>query len=397
MIPHQPLSGVDPAAVTPAGSIVVEIDRSGKLVACSDAWDVLADRHDAPALRREHWLGTRLEAWLDPATWETLRATLDRLTAARPETAPEGLADAGWLRRWMPWPIFDADGSFDRLRLHPAVDADELLGRPIFRVDVDGAFDGVNRAGRALLTTAGDEGLSVTDWLALMQPPRRLVRLGGLRLDGDALLWAAPPAAWDDTWAAVLTRALRAGLHDLSNPLAGARMLAEVSRLGDDGGKSGSVVEHLDATNASLRRIRGILAADLRRQICLRAAFAQVVEMVSSELARREVEVEVEALPEDEGHHCEAMVLPFALSMVMAAVSRAAAGDRIVLTLLPCRSGSWLLEAHAVGSRTPPAFPDPAIDPALLARLAEDLGGRLTVVPGSRPQRDPEWAVAWPP
>lgn len=380
--------------------LFVEVDRESRLVAFSEGWDALAERHGLVDARAEILLGRTVDQLLDPEARSPWEVFLDAAFAARPDEPPTSLSREGLLAGITPWPIFDVGGRIVRLRLYLAVDLDALLGRPLLARDDDGV-SGWSEAGRGLLDAAREDEMAVDEWLGLLQPPRR-AEPTGLRLDDASIEVVRPIPALRGAGSAVLCRSVRAGLHDLANPLAGVRMLAEVARRRGDDGTLGEMVRHLDQVQDTLRRLRGLLHVDLRRKLDLRGAFARAGELLASELGRRDVTVEIDALPEESGFHEEAHLLPLALALLLASVGRSAEGDRIVLALVP-REDTVCLEAHVAGSRrasTPspptPGPPDPEIETEFLRVLVSTVGGRLAHAPGARADRDPDWAIEWP-
>jgi hypothetical protein len=185
-------------------------------------------------------------------------------------------------------------------------------------------------------------------------------------------------------------RLFRLAIHDLSNPLAAARLLAELQRRG------ASTAEDLEDLTGLLGRAASVLG-DLRaifrdgpcEPVDVGPALELVLALLESEKTRAGVQVLIGRLAEARLLAPRHLLLQWLLAGLLGALDASRAGDVLVLGL-EIEDGQVRLDLQA----SAPATRQPSTEELLCLReLAAELGGRWLVAPGERSSRDPAWAL----
>ena len=311
-------------------------------------------------------------------------------STASSSTAP--FDDSVW-RAWSPWPLraTTPDGAPGmQLTLDPAAQTRLSWGLadPIWRGphNGEGPLSAINAAARRLLAERPElaNPISLQSWLNGRPQARRLVKVASLDLNGDTLWRADLPHLHGSSDFRLLSKLMRALLHDLSNPLAAVRMMAEVVSRGsrhysDPSKVLPDMIRHLDLATATLRRLRSLAQiAPKVQSLDALSVFDDAAEILRSELDRREITVDLTTMaapePELEGR-ADALLL-LALGTLLLTLSRAGEGDQ--LRLEASSDGEiWRLKGYLQSSGSPrPWFADPEIGIDALERLASSFDGR---------------------
>lgn len=190
-------------------------------------------------------------------------------------------------------------------------------------------------------------------------------------------------------------RIFRLAVHDLSNPLAAARLLAELARRGASSD---------DDVNALLEQL-GIAAERLQGlRVLLREAGPENVELgavleLAAALIARETERVGARLMVDRAEDLVAMVprhllLQVVLAGLLTSLEGAADGDVLILRSRREPGERLLVELESSGRGERPCRPEERL---CLDLLAQDLGGIFEVEPGTRPAHDPDWRLVLSP
>lgn len=189
-------------------------------------------------------------------------------------------------------------------------------------------------------------------------------------------------------------RIFRLAVHDLSNPLAAARLLAELARRGASSDTDvNALLEQLGVAAERLQGLRVLLREGGPENVELGAT----LELASSLIAREAERVGVRLLI-DRAEDVVAVVprhllLQAVLAGLLTSLESGADGDVFILR---SRSGpedrKWVeLESSGRGQRS--CRPEELL---CLELLASDLGGIFEVEPGTRPAHDPDWRLVLP-
>ncbi|MEM1204116.1 MAG: histidine kinase dimerization/phospho-acceptor domain-containing protein [Acidobacteriota bacterium] len=206
---------------------------------------------------------------------------------------------------------------------------------------------------------------------------------------------SARSALADDAGFLLLGRVVRILLHDLSNPLAGARLMLEVLRrdslridpdeLGED------MRRNFHQITGILGSLRRLTQAQGPRRLDVPPLIREAADLLGSELQRRDVTLEVQlGAPSSwtalAGRQELLMVL---LGGLLTTVDRTPDGGRLLLCAGDAPPAHWRLELWVRGGELQG---DSAIPFDAVARWAEDLGGRMAAGTGDGPQ----WALDLP-
>lgn len=393
-------------------AVYCRLDGHGCFNEFSPAWYSLCEKFELRDFAPDRHLGR--PAWdLLSADWRL--ETRDRLNAwirgELPSQRPvSSHIDSHIWQAWAPWPILKSPGSSPggagadsaagngsgpvglQLTLDPTAQArlPFTLVDPIFRgaPDGDGRLGSVNAASRRLLAERPEltQSQLLQGWLGRQPQARRIVRVTGLDLDGDAIWITAPPHLHSSSGFRLLGKLMRTLLHDLSNPLSAVRMLAEVVSRGsrhysDPTKVLPDMIRHLDLATSTMRRLRTLVQVTSSIQaLDTLATFDDAVRMLRTELDRREVTVDLSGLiapePELEGH-TDALLL-LALGAVLLTLGRSGEGDSLRLAARVTDAGSWRLQGSLKDSGSPrPWFADPEIGIDAIERLLSPFRGRL--------------------
>lgn len=369
----------------------LRVDARGTVAELDAAWQRRLDEHGVTILRAEEILGRPLDDFLDERLAEKWRSLLPCLLSQdgpppfshpllarlRPWPAPNGV----WLS--LDWPLRS------------------WLARPLLRLE-KGRARPCNRAAHQLLDSDIDPSLSelrhLESFLESRSSPLRLVAVPGLRYRGRALFTVSRPSIYEIDAFDLLARIVRAGLHDLSNPLSAMRMMAGVAAHG--AGLSAAapaslqdMTGHLDAAIHTIHDLRSLVHADSSAaELDIEAELRLAASLLRSELSRRDLELECRIAP---GAVAVAGRNAFRLLVTAGLFStcgRAAPGGRLLLSWDEPDGAGKLLSCHLDANGPPPlADETPGID--LLRRLAASCDGRFKIRPGERPGGDPDWQI----
>lgn len=371
-----------------------QIEEDLQISAVSDGWESLAERIDLRWLRRTDVVGQQLLAFLAAERHDAWRRWLAALFAGQFEPPPKDLSpDAVAV-----WPARQEGRRVLFLILRPAME--QVLEAPLVLVGARTGLEAINgNAAELLAELQLPSRQAMMDWLDehRPEPPRRLRRLGAWRVDDRVVERLEPIAPFGNSGFYLLARVLRAGMHDLSNPLSAVRMWIEISRMrsgiGDDPLESvGGLIGQLDEVGETLSAMRRIAHADRGdKPFRVEDVLNQCLGLLRSELQRREIEVDIFALGEPKLNGCSNPLALLTLSGLLTTMGRSARKDRLQLRWLEDGKEATL-ELHATDAAHS-LLPEVETDREWLGSLAAGLNAEFRIWPGERPHRDPDWSV----
>ena len=364
----------------PHRELGLRIDGGGHIVAVDGVWPDLAERYGVDRLRPDRLTGLSVFELLSDDAADEMRRFLAAALGA--DDVPSPLGDR--FGPWNPWPVDHLGVPAVAFRAAPGIYESWVaaLRRPLFTVDPAGRLEPLGRAAR-LLQQHHPEMQDERTFAAWLRPyGYRARRVATWRPWGRALVVPSQDSLHAYAPFQVLARTLRAALHDLSNPLAAVRMVAEVAGrgLGDPTKHLRGVASHLDTVSATLTTLRSLVQTDLRSvPLDAIALVHQAVDLLTSELERRGVGVDLSGLqaPEPELEASRGSFVLLALGLLLHRLGDAVDGD--VLTLSSTQDDdSWTVDVRLrAGGGARSLLPDPFVDAATLRALAAPLEGRV--------------------
>lgn len=225
----------------------------------------------------------------------------------------------------------------------------------------------------------------------------------------------ARPSASDDParadlrlgWRAALAfhrRLFRLAVHDLSNPLAAARLLAELARRGASSADDvAALVDQLGVAAERLQGLRALLRQGGAESFEVTATLELAFQLVSREVERVGAKLIVDQAEELTAFLPRHFFLQATLAGLLASIESADDGDVLVLrarraAAIDSNRGAaggdlLLVELQSSGKRRRACE---AEEKLCLEMLADDLGGRFEILPGDQLAGDPDWRLAIP-
>lgn len=396
------MSDHPPPVARPRDDLFLHLDRQLRITAVSEGWQALAHELGYAPFEAEVLVGRPLSSRVDREGegWTALEAWLRSLIETPAGEAPRTLAPPipGWADAVVPWPVAsDGDevgGSELLIALRPSFV--ERLDRFCVVAPRDGSEVQPlgHRAGRHFEQHAFADRAELEDWLAARSLPLRL-EPSGLAVDGAPVLVARRPLAHRQSSFRLLARVLRATLHDTSNSLAGLRMLAEVIKRGGSRAYDrhtnslDGLASQLDRISEKLGRLRRAVQAERGPKL---VDMGELLDMAGdafhSELERRELKVDAEAVPSFEVEGRADQLFLLLLGGLSWSLERASEGARLELRHHPGPPTG--LELRIVGEREPTVGGG---EPEPMRELARSLGVRFET---GGPGRTGDWKIEWP-
>ena len=368
----------------------------------SSGWYSLCRRFELVDLEPERLTGQGVDRVLAPEWVQALRASLHSPMLTEPEELPEsGLSEVFSL-----WPLFDQRPRGLRLTLRRPALMRVLwqLENPVFcGIGEEDKLRGFNGVGRRLLVEHPEleQRAELERWVGQQAQGRRLTALGGLSLEGRRLWIPSLSSLQGSGSFRMLSKLMRILLHDVSNPLAAVRMMAEVASRGsrhyaDPGRLTADMVQHLDVAISAMRTLRGLAQAVGRSQsLDAVALFSEAVTILGSELDRRELTVDLSriAAPEPEIVGSRDAFLWLALGALLMTLGRSSEGDVLVIEGTVVEE-HWRLQGRLrMGSGPRPWLAEPDLDFDTVMRWLAPFGGNLRAWSATG---DPLWVVDLP-
>jgi hypothetical protein len=185
-------------------------------------------------------------------------------------------------------------------------------------------------------------------------------------------------------------------VHDLSNPLAAARLLAELGRRGASGQDDlAALLEQLGVAAERLQALRILLREGGPESFAVTTLLELAVKLVAREADRAGARLLVDLGEEITVNLRRHFFLQAVLAGLLASLRDAQEGDVLILRAR-CRQaaegqGEQLLVELESSTRVREASPPEEL--LCLEMLASDLGGRFEILPGGAPPAGPEWRL----
>ena len=367
----------------------LRVDAQGTVVELDGAWQYRLDELGLTILHPREVLGQPLEAFLDgrrTKEWRTLLPHLHGQDGPPPFSHP-------LLNQLRPWPA--AEGVW--LSLDPALRP--WLTKPLLQLE-KGRTRPCNQAARHLLESDASLGelRHLESFLETRPSPLRLVAVPGFRYQGRALFTFSRQSVYAIDAFDLLARIVRAGLHDLSNPLSAMRMMAEVAAHGanlpaNTPASLRDMTGHLDAAIDTIHNLRSLIHSDsAANELDIDKELRLIATLLRSELSRRDLQLEC-LVPRGAiavaGRNAFRLLITAGLYSTFC---RAAPGSQLRLTWSELDGETKRLSCHLEGSGRP-ALTDEMPGADLLRRLAASCDGHFTVAPGERPEGNPDWQI----
>jgi len=202
-------------------------------------------------------------------------------------------------------------------------------------------------------------------------------------------------------------RLFRLAVHDLSNPLAAARLLAELARRGASSDNDVSaLLEQLGVAAERLQGLRALLREGGSESFEVTVALDLAYSLVEREAERVGVVLNVDRAEEINVFLPRHFFLQATIALLLASIESAEDGDVMILRAR-CRNrqaesqdspDELLIELESSVRRRRVCRPEELL---CLEMLAGDLGGFLEITPGqnepgARPGHDPDWRLVLP-
>ncbi len=209
-------------------------------------------------------------------------------------------------------------------------------------------------------------------------------------------------------WRAAISfhrRLFRLAVHDLSNPLAAARLLAELARRGASGEDDvAALVDQLGVAAERLQGLRALLREAGPESFEVTAALDLAYQVVAREVERVGARLIVDLAEEVTAFLPRHLFLQATLAGLLATIESAEDGDVLVLRARLRADESETKDAEEdepllvveLESSVRRRRPCRAEERLCLEMLAGDLGGRFEILPGAGGANDPEWRLAMP-
>lgn len=201
-------------------------------------------------------------------------------------------------------------------------------------------------------------------------------------------------------WRAAISfhrRLFRLAVHDLSNPLAAARLLAELARRGASGEDDvAALVDQLGVAAERLQGLRALLREGGPESFEVGAALELAFQVVAREVERVGARLLVDLAEEITAFLPRHLLLQATLAGLLATIEDAEDGDVLVLR---CRRREGeeepllVVELESSGRRRRACRPEERL---CLEMLASDLDGRFEILPGAGAGNDPDWRLVMP-
>lgn len=185
-------------------------------------------------------------------------------------------------------------------------------------------------------------------------------------------------------------------VHDLSNPLAAARLLAELGRRGASGQDDlAALLEQLGLAAERLQALRALLREAGPESFAVTTVLELAEKLVAREVDRAGARLLVDLAEEITVVLPRHLFLQAVLAGLLASLRDAQEGDVLILRAR-CRpaadgQGDQLLIELESSTRVHHASPPEEL--LCLEMLAGDLGGRFEILPGEAPA-GPDWRLA---
>lgn len=200
-------------------------------------------------------------------------------------------------------------------------------------------------------------------------------------------------------------RLFRLAVHDLSNPLAAARLLAELARRGASSADDvAALVEQLGVAAERLQALRALLRQGGAESFEVTAALALAFQLVAREVDRVGARLIVDQAEEMTALLPRHYFLQATVAGLLASIECAEDGDILMLRARLRPAGedgaageaTLLIELESSGRRGRTC---PAEERLCLEMLADDLGGFFEILPGEKPaggRPGPDWRLVAP-
>lgn len=200
-------------------------------------------------------------------------------------------------------------------------------------------------------------------------------------------------------------RLFRLAVHDLSNPLAAARLLAELARRGASGGDDvAALVDQLGVAAERLQGLRALLREGGPEDFEVGPALELAFQVVAREVERVGARLLVDLAEEITAFLPRHLFLQATIAGLLATIESAEDGDLLVLRSrlrhpeVPAEDGGeeealLVVELESASRRRRACRPDERL---CLEMLASDLDGRFEILPGAGEGNDPDWRLVMP-
>lgn len=371
------------------------------LVTVDPQWNERLQRFGFVAWSQEDIVGQTFDDYVAPADRESwrqwLRSLMTPAAPSSPPSLPRGLLpdlDAPW-RHLIAWP--ERGHPEIRLWLAWRGDVETELAKPWLRL-VAGTAEPMNGAARRLLEADRnadprlgviglDDAGMLSRWLGWQQPPASLQPVPSLHWQGQPVFRAVRDRGRDGGGMRRLTQIVRAGLHDLSNPLAALRMQVEVTNRSLEASYEAShpmrqafadAANYVDRTIDVMGDLRGLLYASPSIEVFdLGQETRRIARLLRSEVDRRELRLDVQvssSLPVRlEANRADVRLL--VTTLLLTSLDDTDAGD-ILRVVVDSAEGARLRCRKELGDRPPtPHLVD--VDRELLDALTAQCDARL--------------------